>query len=340
MRIAIISRYLPSTSKMGTGYQAHYLANGLVGLGHSVTVFSTCPQPEDALYDFCAVAENPPFRSLRLSWSLRHVDWAHFDVLHAHGDDWFLWGRKFPPHVRTMHGSCFAEAFHIPGIKSKCYMLWLSALETMSVFVADVTVGVSANTCKSYPWIKRVIPNGVDVAAFRPTQKAPCPTILFVGTYHNRKRGRWLMEIFNESVLPRVPDAKLWMVCSDAPAAPGVEVLGKLSNEELADRYGRAWVFCLPSTYEGFGVPYIEALASGTAVVATPNVGAREILANGKWGVLAPDSVLASNLIEILESEKLRHGLARAGRERALEFSWESVIDRYEQLYEQVRRGH
>lgn len=49
----------------------------------------------------------------------------------------------------------------------------------------------------------------------------------------------------------------------------GVRVLGKVSLERLTEFYRRAWLFCLPSSYEGFGVPYIEAMASGTAVVAT-----------------------------------------------------------------------
>ena len=65
------------------------------------------------------------------------------------------------------------------------------------------------------------------------------------------------------------------MVTQDAPADPGagITVLGRLDDEELAREYRAAWVFCLPSSYEGFGIPYAEAMASGTPVVATPNPG-------------------------------------------------------------------
>ncbi len=76
-----------------------------------------------------------------------------------------------------------------------------------------------------------------------------------------------LAEAFPRDVLPAVPDAELRMVTQDAPADPGagITVLGRLDDEELAREYRAAWVFCLPSSYEGFGIPYAEAMASGHA---------------------------------------------------------------------------
>ncbi len=158
------------------------------------------------------------------------------------------------------------------------------------------------------------------------------PTILFVGTYKNRKRGKLLMEIFAKQIRPAIPDAKLWMVCSDAPS-PGVEVLGRLSDEELADRYRRAWVFCLPSTYEGFGVPYIEAMASGTPVVVSPNVGAREVLGDGHFGLIATDDELGRELISFLTEPEKRRRFANAGLAGSRRFSWPNVVAQYEQVY-------
>jgi len=145
-----------------------------------------------------------------------------------------------------------------------------------------------------------------------------------------------LADVFEQVVRPAIPKAKLWMVSTDVPPRPHVEVLGRLTDDELAERYRRAWVFCLPSTYEGFGVPYVEALASGTPVVATPNVGAREVLAGGEFGVLAADSDLGRALVELLGSGELRADLAARGRERASTYAWPTVVEAYEGVYREL----
>ncbi len=122
------------------------------------------------------------------------------------------------------------------------------------------------------------------------------------------------------------------MVCSDAPSAEGVTVTGRLSDEELASWYRRAWVFCLPSTYEGFGIPYAEALLSGTPVVASPNPGARYVLADGKYGRIVEDPELGSSILELLSSQWPGAGTIRA-RAGASRFDLLHVISEYETLY-------
>lgn len=337
LKIAMISLYLPSGSKIGVGYQAHYMANALVRRGHKVSMFSPCPPSEGALYESRQVEVGRSMRTFRFAWNLRREDFTGFDVLHAHTDDYWLWRRRAQCHVRTMHGSCLAEAWHIPKAKEKVRMLALAAGEVLSAMVADRTMAVSVNTCRSYPWIRRVIPNGVDLGAFYPAEeKEPDPTILFVGTYRNRKRGKMLGEIFQELIRPIIPSARLWMVCEDAPDAPGVTVFGRVPLEQLAGLYRRAWVFCLPSSYEGFGVPYIEAMASGTPVAATPNPGAREVLENGKYGVIAEPDILARELVRLLQDPAERQRLTAVGLERALEYRWDRVVDRYENAYREV----
>lgn len=337
MNIALTSFYLPSVDKIGVGYQAHYMANALVRRGHGVTMYSPAPRCEEALYEHRQVAAGRRFRLHGFAWAMRRQDLSAFDVLHSHGEDHWLWrGGGVPCHVRTVHGSCLQEAINIPGVKQKVRMLYIAATEMLASVVADRTVAVSVNTTRSYPWIKRVIPNGVDLSAFCPGEKEKTPTLLFVGTYHNRKRGKWLMEVFEREVRPRVPGAKLWMVCGDAPEAEGVEVLGRLTTEQLVDRYRRAWAFCLPSTYEGFGVPYIEAMASGTAVVTTPNPGSTEVLDGGKWGRLVSDAELGGAIVNVLTSSEERRRLETAGLERASRYGWDTVAAEYEAIYEEV----
>lgn len=331
------SYYLPSDSKIGVGYQAHGMANALVQRGHHVVMFSPCPRVVGSGYEHRQIPMSGSLRTFRWALRVRELDLSSFDVLHAHGDDHLRLGRPTPAHVRTLHGSCFDEALHITGTKERLRMVALGLTEVAAPVVADATVCVSNATKRWYPWLHRVIPNGVDLDRFHPGGKREkMPTILFVGTYEQRKRGRLLADVFERTILPRHPLARLWMVCSDAPDRPGVDVLGTLSDTELADRYRRAWVFCLPSSYEGFGVPYIEAMASGTPVVSTPNRGAREVLAEGEYGLLADEEGLAGAILSVLESSSLAAELTESGLTRAVEYAWPSVVERYEQIYHEL----
>ena len=335
LRIAMTSYYLPSGSKIGVGYQVHALANGLVSRGHEVTVFSDCEASDGSRYRTVRLPAPQHLRSFAFALSVRRLDLSAFDVLHAHGDDYWLWQRRVPAHVRTMHGSCFEEALRIPRAREKVRMLALGLSEVAASLVADQTVLVSPQTRRWMPWVSRVVPNGVDEQIFCPNPliRATQPTILFVGTYANRKRGRLLMEVFAQHVRPLIPNAQLVMVCSDAPGADGVICTGRISEEELARWYQRAWVFCLPSTYEGFGIPYAEALMSGLPVVASPNVGARYVVGSDGAGILVDDEHLGEELVRVLENPDLRDSLAEKGLRRATRFRMGTVLDDYEAIY-------
>lgn len=334
MKIAMTSLYLPGGSKIGVGYQVHHMANQLVLRGHSVTVFSQCEAGDDALYDLRVISSGERFRSFGFAWDLRDVDFSEFDVLHAHGDDWFLWGKKRPRHIHTYHGSCLAESLHQINVRERVRMLALAACEYASLGLCDVSVAVSEGTRRYIPAIDRVIPNGVELGRFHPTpEKAERPTCLFVGAMVGRKRGSFLLDVFRREVLPEVPDAVLWLVCDEPVQGEGIQWFGRASAALLSQLYRRAWVFCLPSSYEGFGVPYIEAMASGTAVVATPNPGALEVLQNGTCGIICDENRLGKRLIQALRDSRLRAFLEQRGLCRARAFGWDIVCKSYEDLY-------
>jgi len=339
VKIAITSLYLPRGSKIGVGYQVHFLANQLVARGHSVTVFSQFEASNDALYDVKRVVPRQQLSTFGFAWDLRSVDFGGFDVLNAHGDDWFLWGRERPRHIHTFHGSCFAEMLHATSAIGRMRMGLLAACEYSVCFLPDELVAVSENTRRFIPSVRHVIPCGVNLDEFFPGEKSERPSLLFVGTMGGRKRGRMLLELFKNAIQPNVKDCEFWAVCEEKVEGKGVRWFGRLPGRQLAELYRRAWVFCLPSTYEGFGVPYIEAMASGTAVVASPNFGAREVTQEGRHGLLALDSEMAALLISVLTDVRLRERLEKAGIDRAQSFRWDSVCTQYEVLYENQCEG-
>ena len=136
-----------------------------------------------------------------------------------------------------------------------------------------------------------------------------------------------------ETVRPRVPDAELWMVSDYAEQSPGVTWFEHPSDAELADLYARASVFCLPSSYEGLGIPYIEAMAHGLPVVATPNLGAIEVLRGGQFGLMTEARELGASLVAVLTDQRVRERLAAASRQCAATFTWSRVLEEYEEAY-------
>ncbi len=337
MKIALICAFLPSGSKIGVGYQVHYLANQLVQRGHDVTVFSREKASPDSLYKVEVIYAKESYRMFWFAWNLRKIDWTQFDVVNGHGDDWFLWGCKRPRHVHTYHGSMLAELLNQDNWSARYWFAGFSIVEYASTLMVDEMVTVSENTKKYIPMIKRVIPCGVDTKAFWPgDDKSPVPTLLFVGTMHGRKRGKMLLDLFNQHIKPAVPDAEFWAVTEEPIEGDGIKYFGRVPTEKLTELFRKAWVFCLPSQYEGFGVPYIEAMASGTPVVAARNVGALEVTGDGKWGMAVADDQLAPSIIALLKDPALREKYRALGLQRAQDFSWDRVCSQYEAVYSEV----
>src|SRR5206468_7722411 len=131
-------------------------------------------------------------------------------------------------------------------------------------------------------------------------------------------------------VRPRFPDAQLHMVTPSGPAHPGVTYHYGITSAALVGLYQSSWVYASPSTYEGFGLPYLEALACGTPVVATPNPGSREVLGDGRFGRLASDEQFAAEICRLLSDEPACERLSRAGLERAAEHAISRTAEWYE----------
>lgn len=113
-----------------------------------------------------------------------------------------------------------------------------------------------------------------------------------------------------------------------------VVFLGYVSSEESPDWYGAADLFVYPSAYEGFGLPPLEAMASGTPVVTADTSSLPEVV--GEAGVMVSPgdaTALAGAMGSLLGDRARLAELAQAGRERALSFTWSATAEATAEVY-------
>ena len=345
-KIAVFSYGLPNpgTKRGGIEQVAHDLANALADRGHELTVFTYDARPEDARYNTASLpgrwfVQTRIGRPLAMGYVGNLLALApgyrDFDLVLAHGDSLLL-PLVGKPVIRIMHGSALEEARSATSLVRKLLMSGVYLQELATAWLQQGTVAVSANTRSSNPFIHRTIPNGIDLRRFRPQAalRSAVPSLLFVGALNGRKRGAWLTEQFVHHIRPHVSNAELHLVTAAGPRVDGVHYHTGISADALVRLYQRAWIYASPSTYEGFGLPYVEALACGTPVVATPNPGSREVLANGRYGCLADDDRFATTLLRLLGDRSERDALRRRGLERAAEYDITRTAASYESLIE------
>lgn len=116
-----------------------------------------------------------------------------------------------------------------------------------------------------------------------------------------------------------------------------VRFLGYLPEETLAVMYRLAGVFVFPSLYEGFGLPPLEAMASGTPVV-TSNLSSLPEVAGDAAELVDPydPQAIADGIYRVLTDGDLRRELRRRGLARARQFSWETSVRRVREIYGEV----
>jgi glycosyltransferase involved in cell wall biosynthesis len=177
----------------------------------------------------------------------------------------------------------------------------------------------------------RVVPNAVEPAFTPEGDAAEGDYVLAVGTLEPRKNLERLADATRRlGVELRVVGAAGW-------GNVNVRSLGEVSDEELARLYRGARVVAYPSLYEGFGIPVLEAMATGTPVVTSAG-GATEEVAGGAAVLVDPRDV-ASIASGIEEAAARRDELRARGFERARAFRWDDVARQTVAVYEEAANG-
>jgi glycosyltransferase involved in cell wall biosynthesis len=214
-----------------------------------------------------------------------------------------------------------------------------------------------------------IIPCGTDIQRFgsigREAARAEleiakdAKVVLYVGRFDQRKGIETLVRAVNESELRDSKNLKLIIGGGSTPGnSDGIErdrieqivhelgitdltiFSGRLSQDILPTYYAAADVCVVPSHYEPFGLVAIEAMASGTPVVASDVGGLQFTVVNEQTGLLAPPQdvgAFASAIDRILFNPEWRDELGKAGRKRTeSKFSWHGVATQLSELYTQL----
>jgi glycosyltransferase involved in cell wall biosynthesis len=214
----------------------------------------------------------------------------------------------------------------------------------------------------------QVVPLGVDAARFRPVYRpvdgllakhsldASRDYVLYVGSEDPRKNLTSLWRAV-AMLAPRYPRLRLLKVGrghhpaqrrglvelgAELRIAPLVHFVEEVTDEELAALYGVAALCVVPSLYEGFGLPVLEAMACGAAVVSANRTSLPEVAGDAALLVEPTPAGLAEGIERVLSDAALGAELRARGRRRAETYSWrrtaEATAEAYERAIEQSRK--
>ena len=268
------------------------------------------------------------------------------DIYHITGDTHFLiWGvRRDKKKVLTIHDLGFLR--DSKGIKQRILKyFWLTGPMKKADAVTTVSVATKNDILRFFPKYRKkihVIPTVID-PRFVPVEKAfntERPTILLLGSAPNKNLKRVLKATKGLNVHLSIV-AKLDAEEKALLAGQSYEVASSISFESLLEKYQQTDIVMLCSTLEGFGMPIIEAQATGR-VVLTSNCSSMPDVA-GKGALLVdPFSIksMREGLEKLISDSKLRDTLINEGFENVKRFEVETISAMYFEVYSGlVKRG-
>ncbi len=262
------------------------------------------------------------------------------------------------------------NCFHCPEDFSKLTTFFLKLLVTLAARRSDKIITGSRNSKKDIVQILEISESKTSVvygaasshlsaliaieskATRKPRQRYGINNrfILTVSVSHPHKNLHRLIKAYDILCKKHQVDCQLVIVGAKGRAQPAlVSLVKKLSlgkrviftgwipNEDLSFFYSQADLFVLPSLFEGFGIPILEAMAHGTAVVSSNSASLPEVA--GRAALLVdPHNVekIAEAMHRILTDETLRASLIKKGFNRASQFSWEKTARQTLEVYKRV----
>jgi alpha-1,3-mannosyltransferase len=283
-----------------------------------------------------------------------------YDVLHIHGIDFFV---DYLSNVRHRHMRPIVVTTH-GGIFHTRWMSWLKSayfntITKRSLAYVDAVVGVSEH---DYDLFSRIVPrrklhlvrNGVAIEPYLAINKDIVANLLVgVGRLAPNKRVDQLIRVVAElqPIRPEIrllwigPDPynsvpRLKQLAHECGIANRIDFAGQLSDASIRQHLSNAHIFVSASSYEGYGLSTLEAMASGT-VAAVTNVGIHpQVIDSGRTGFLVPSDAkaMASCLASILQLKLDEiHKIGLAARQIAKQYSWNTVVNDYISIYDAVR---
>jgi glycosyltransferase involved in cell wall biosynthesis len=195
-----------------------------------------------------------------------------------------------------------------------------------------------------------VEPGDEDIERVRERFQLHDPFVLYAGNVKPHKNLERLIDAFQVVRKRGLDNVKLVLIGDDISKYAAlrravhrhqlhqhVRFLGFVPEETLAVMYRLASVFVFPSLYEGFGLPPLEAMASGTPVV-TSNLSSLPEVAGDAAMLVDPydPEAIADGIYRVLTDDTLRHSMRAKGIERARQFSWEQSVRRVHDIYQKV----